>query len=265
MINQTILKEEFNIRYSMAGYEFNLRENLWNLKRNVIINLSFMDGFLEKNYHEGFIHTLAYFAQIHKPESVSSFIVKIKAIMFGYNVRTFSEHELITAYSDLQRKDYGKFIMFKRFIIKWKELGYFGIDDNAYEYLKVITIPTSIHGDVVKRRDPKLGPFNDLEIKMIVDGLETGIKQGIVSEYCYIFTRILLLSGRRPIQIMSLKHRDVIKNERGYFLRIPRAKQKNNVFRGAFREIEVTEDIWQHLMKVIIHNINKVKEIITED
>ncbi|MBC5099489.1 site-specific integrase [Klebsiella variicola] len=265
MINQTILKEEFNIRYSMAGYEFDLREKIWNLKRGVIINLSFLDDFLEKIYHEGFIHTLSYFAQVYKPESVSSFVVKIKAIMFGYNVRTFSEHELITAYSDLQSKDYEKFIMFKSFIIKWKELGYYGIDDNAYEYLKVITIPTSIHGDVVKRRDPKLGPFNDLEIRMIVDGLETGINRGTLSEYCYIFTRILLLSGRRPIQIMSLKHRDVIKNEGGYFLRIPRAKQKNNVFRGTFREIEITEEIWQYLMKVMVHNIDKVKEIIAED
>lgn len=48
MINQTILKEEFNIRYSMAGYEFDLREKIWNLKRGVIINLSFLDDFLEK-------------------------------------------------------------------------------------------------------------------------------------------------------------------------------------------------------------------------
>ncbi|WP_211745274.1 hypothetical protein, partial [Klebsiella variicola] len=47
--------------------------------------------------------------------------------------------------------------------------------------------------------------------------------------------------------------------------RIPRAKQKNNVFRGTFREIEITEDIWQHLMKVMVHNIDKVKEIIAED
>lgn len=265
MINQKILKEEFNIRFSVAGYEFDLRKNIWNLKRGVIINLSYVYDFLDKTYHEGFIHTLSYFAQIQKPESVRTMFDKIKTILRGYNIKTFSEHELICAYSDLQMADYRGFIVLKSFLIKWKELGYYGIEDNAYEYLKVITIPTNSLGDVVKRRDPNLGPFNDQEIKMIVDGLETGIKQGVINDHCYIFTRLLLLSGRRPIQIMSLKHRDVIKNERGCFLRIPRAKQKNNIFRGAFREIEITEDIWKYLMKVITHNINKVKEIISED
>ncbi|WPM84273.1 hypothetical protein QNH14_15280 [Apirhabdus apintestini] len=191
-----------------------------------------MYDFLDKTYHEGFIHTLSYFAQIQEPESVRTMFDKIKTILRVYNIKTFSEHELICAYSDLQMADYRGFIVLKSFLIKWKELGYYGIEDNAYEYLKVITIPTNSLGDVVKRRDPNLGPFNDQEIKMIVDGLETGIKQGVINDHCYIFTRLLLLSGRRPIQIMSLKHRDVIKNERGCFLRIPRAKQKNNIFRG---------------------------------
>ncbi|WP_438403262.1 hypothetical protein [Escherichia coli] len=52
---------------------------------------------------------------------------------------------------------------------------------------------------------------------MIVDGLERGRKEGVVSKQCYVLIRLYLMNGRRPTQLMSLKHRDVIKDERGFF------------------------------------------------
>ncbi|HEC2584908.1 TPA: hypothetical protein R2K58_001452, partial [Raoultella ornithinolytica] len=176
MINQTVLKEDFYIRYSMAGYEFDLRNEIWHLKKNLTINLSFLHNVLDKCYHEGFIHTLSYFAQEYKPETAYTLFRKVKSIILRYAIRSFSEHELICAYNNLQKNNYRKFSVFKGFLIKWNEFGYFGIDDNACEYLKKIKIPLIGIGDVVKRRDPNLGPFNDQEINMIVDGLERGRK-----------------------------------------------------------------------------------------
>ncbi|VTM22094.1 Phage integrase family [Raoultella terrigena] len=265
MINQTVLKEEFYIRYSMAGYEFDLRNEIWHLKKNFTINLSFLHDVLDKCYHEGFIHTLSYFAQEYKPETACSLFRKVKSIILRYAIRSFSEHELICAYNNLQKNNYRNFSVFKSFLIKWNEFGYFGIDDNACEYLKKIKIPLIDIGDVVKRRDPNLGPFNDQEINMIVDGLERGRKEGVVSKQCYVLIRLYLMNGRRPTQLMSLKHRDVIKDEKGFFLNIPRIKQRGYFFRGSFRKAEITEEVWNILNEIIRNNISIVKESICEE
>lgn len=265
MINQKMLTDNSYIKYSVAGYEFDIRNDIWNLKKSVAINFSYIHEYLEKRFHEGFIYTFSYFAQEYKPLSVSTNFHRVKAMLLEYKIKNFSEHELISIYSDLKINNYEKFRTLKHFLMKWKDLGYYGIDDNAYEYLKMIKIPEFSHGDVVKRRDPNVGPLTEQEINMIVDGLERGRKEGLVSDCYYTLTMLLILSGRRNTQIMSLKHRDVINNEKGYFLNIPRAKQKSHFFRGSFRELEISEKIWRQLVKLMSDNINKVKDVIGED
>lgn len=42
--------------------------------------------------------------------------------------------------------------------------------------------------------------------------------------YCYII--LLVTTGRRPLQLTSLKAKDLIENEEGYFLNIPKVKQQ---------------------------------------
>ncbi|HBK4691818.1 TPA: site-specific integrase [Serratia marcescens] len=264
MNNLAVLKGEYYVKYSKAGYAFDIRKDIWQLTRNVKINFSFMYDCLDKRCYEGFINTFSYYAQEYNPNTINSFFSKVKSIILLCNITCFSEHELISAYSGLKKENYNKFSCLRVFLNKWKDLGYDGIDDAACEYLNVIKIPAFGYGDHIKRRDPKNGPFNDQEIDIIIDNLKRGKKEGLINDRCYVLIKLLLMSGRRSTQMMHLKHKDVIIEDGRYYLNMPRIKQRGCLFRSSFRKIEITEDIWLHISKIMKRNIFMIFEHIAE-
>ena len=60
---------------------------------------------------------------------------------------------------------------FRRFIVKWHSLGYSGIEQDAIQIMQTWRFPGPTLGDVVKRRDPRLGPLTDIEVQSFNDGV----------------------------------------------------------------------------------------------
>jgi hypothetical protein len=58
---------------------------------------------------------------------------------------------------------------------------------------------------------------------------------------------ILAMTGRRPIQIVTLKIKDLITVGGKFFINFPRGKQKYAEWRSAFKKFEIVEDLWDLL------------------
>ncbi len=102
--------------------------------------------------------------------------------------------------------------------------------------------------------DPVDGPFSDLEHEAIIAGLDHAYAEGRITDEEYTIVQLFSASGRRPIQIASLKIKDISTEESPlgemyYYLNIPRAKQRGAVFRASFRKAAFIESIGQVLMK----------------
>ncbi|TRR18905.1 site-specific integrase, partial [Salmonella enterica subsp. enterica serovar Panama] len=69
--------------------------------------------------------------------------------------------------------------------------------------------------------------------------------------YCYIL--LLAITGRRPLQLISLKAKDLIKNEKGYFLNVPKVKQRKS-FRNEFNMVMIEKFLYDSLSMLIDEN-----------
>ncbi len=144
-------------------------------------------------------------------------------------------------------------------ILKWRALGYEGIDDDAASLIKATRVAGNRKGEAVLTLDAKSGPLTDVESQAIASALEAALDNGSVPEDDYLLAQLFILLGQRSVQYAALKVSDLQLIEsadgtRTYLLRIPRAKQQNQSARQAFRERvlipRVGERLHRHCMQL---------------
>lgn len=144
-------------------------------------------------------------------------------------------------------------------ILKWRALGYEGIDDDAESLIRATRVAGNRKGEAVLTLDAKSGPLTDVESQAIASALEAGLDNGSVPEDDYLLAQLFILLGQRSVQYAALKVRDLQVIESGdgtrtHLLRIPRAKQQNQSSRKAFRERvlipRVGERLHRHCMQL---------------
>jgi integrase len=104
----------------------------------------------------------------------------------------------------------------KAFITKWKKLNY-PVEATALRMLEKIKIIPNQTGEAVKRRDPNKGPLTETELNNIINAVRKFYHEKKIQCFLYCYILLLAITGRRPLQLISLKAKDLIKNEKGYF------------------------------------------------
>jgi hypothetical protein len=87
--------------------------------------------------------------------------------------------------------------------------------------------------------DPVEGPYTDIEFEGIFAALNAAYAAGEIDIAPYLLASLVMLLGQRPIQYAALKVSDVSVEQTSegasiYTLRVPRAKQRHTLTRGAF-------------------------------
>nr|WP_276551424.1 site-specific integrase [Erwinia mallotivora] len=134
----------------------------------------------------------------------------------------------------------------RRFIVKWNEFNYRGVDSEVISLFKKIHIKKAISGDSVKRKDPSKGPYTKEELEVIIKDIKTLYENKKIKLDCYCFMLLLIYTGRRTNQLTSLRVRDLINDNNCFYLNIPRAKQGGN-FRSDFTKISITDCLYRLL------------------
>lgn len=115
-------------------------------------------------------------------------------------------------------------------------------------------------GAAVLSLDPDEGPFSPFEFQAIVTRTNEYLAENKLSLYEAALIKVFCATGRRPIQIASLKVKDLyISNkyklnngEQPTVLNIPKAKLRGNtLFRAAFSEVGIRENLAEILYEHI--------------
>lgn len=136
------------------------------------------------------------------------------------------------------------------FLNKWVELGALGIGKDVSHMLKHLAPKQNPVGVAVATLDPEEGPFTDLEFEAIQLALNNAYGKGEIDMERLLLCYLLMALGVRPIQLASLKCSDLItpKTPDGDFvLRVPRAKQREQLARREFKWRKLTRQLGEPL------------------
>ena len=144
---------------------------------------------------------------------------------------------------------------------KWYELGYPGVDAEAYSFLNEIKVKGNRKGWAVLTMDPEQGPFTEMELHAIHQAINSAFANGKISNREFSLIWLFIATGARPIQIADVKIGDfkVGKASNGkyeYAIAVPRAKQRNQERRSDFKirplakEIGEVVEAWVAQLKI---------------
>lgn len=141
-----------------------------------------------------------------------------------------------------------KFRLYRPLLLRWAELGYPGITEEAVKLLTDVRQDSRQTGTAVLTMDPITGPFSDMERETILDALSFGYSQNLMSQQQHVIAWLSALFGQRPCQYAMLKLKDLEVATEGtsqrYFLQIPLAKAQNQPPRTEFNKVVLREEFY---------------------
>ncbi|NEH27460.1 site-specific integrase [Rhizobium ruizarguesonis] len=146
-----------------------------------------------------------------------------------------------------------------------ENLGFGFCSQAVQDYLREATFKGTVKGTSIRTRDPNEGAFSESELMSIQAAINDAYAEGRIKLYTYAAVWLFLGYGPRPIQIAALKEGDLVvaENEggRAYALRMPRAKQRGQGLRAAFKTRYCSKQIGMLLEEVIQANREKRKRV----
>lgn len=257
---QNILDFNQDTYVSFKGYEFNINDQKWILDINKTLDINKIWNFDPSTQVE-VIQALAHFARF----SSSSHAVNMCEYVGKYweitSLKKFTLEGLLNYknyYSS--KKDEYKVAMLRVFLKKIYDLGYTSVDDTLYDLIDSWRLSGNEKGAAVLSLDPDEGTFSPFEFQAIITRTNEYLADGKLSLYKAALIRVFCSTGRRPIQIASLKVKDLYISKKyqfkdgdnPYVLNIPKAKIRGgSTFRLSFNEVGIRENIAQILFEHI--------------
>lgn len=266
---QNILDFGQDTYISFKGYEFNLYDDYWTLDINTTINVKTLRT-MHKDILQDVLLTLASFSKNSSSFHAANMCKYVAKYLEITNEDHFSILGLLNYknyYSS--KKDEYKVAMLRVFLKKIYDLGYSAVDDQVYDLIDSWRLSGNEKGAAVLSLDPDEGPFNPFEFQAIVTRTNEYLADNKISLYEAALIKVFCATGRRPIQIASLKVKDLyISNkyklnngEHPSVLNIPKAKLRgNSSFRAAFSEVGIRGNIAQ----ILFEHIRILKEKLSE-
>lgn len=137
---------------------------------------------------------------------------------------------------------------------QWHSLGYPGVTDDAVALLRQLRTKGNAKGTAVLTHDPVRGPFTDIELESLQAALDRAYAAGEVDREGCLLAYLFMALGQRPVQYAALKVCDVgvARAKDGtplYTLKVPRAKQRDRLTRGEFKDRVLAPQIGELLVQ----------------
>lgn len=232
---------------SKDGYAFDTFSDYWRLNKDVQISLVLPTA-VEADVGEGFRATLRRYAEEASARHTENMATRFKRFLRDTGAKRVGTTDLINWRASLDMDEQYQLGGLKGFLLAWYEYGFDGVSEDVVDLLKSWRIQGNVKGAAVAGGCPETGPLTDLEMAALLDWANMALvrKDIAFEDLAYLLT--LVMTARRPVQIAALRGRDLVQvNEQGaplYKLRIPRAKQRGLLFRGAFRSLAILEDLF---------------------
>lgn len=252
---------------SFNGYEFDIYSDSWQLDKNNLMRIEFINNF-NALIQDDIRDTLVYFAET----CASSHACNMSRAIKNYYDKT--ESKLITELGLLKFKsvysnknEEYRLGALRVFLKQLYLLGFKAVSESLYDLLNSWRLSGNDKGLAVLSLDPEEGPYSDIEFEAIKSGLDNKYAESRITTQDYVLAQLFACTGRRTIQISSLKICDLSLDKKTlsqptYMLNIPRAKVRGGRFRGSFTKFALDEYVGQ-VIEIHINNIKlQVKKLL---
>lgn len=230
--------------FSRDGYEVSVAAQQWRLNKDISISLDWLSAVLSDSHAETFKQVLSVYAQTCSAAHTYNMLQRLKQYFKsipGHEV--FSPESVISFRSQLIGDEW-KLSGVRAFIRTWVAAGYDGIPSETLPMMEKWRIKGNEKGFAVQSMCPESGPLTDIEMGGIVSAVIERYADGGLSLRDTCYAMILVMTGRRSVQIMALKVKDVIALGDRYLINFPRGKQRYAGWRSAFKKFPIVEDLW---------------------
>ncbi len=134
------------------------------------------------------------------------------------------------------------------FFRTWFEMGLNGLCSDVIRILDEMSIKGNEKGRAVATSNKDYGPFTDLELTAIIDGIHTSFASDRISHEDYVLANLFIVLGARPVQVALLKVGDFSSvyasdGSRTSILKVPRAKVRHAGTRTQFKARRLTVEM----------------------
>ncbi|MCG7920828.1 MAG: site-specific integrase [Candidatus Thiodiazotropha lotti] len=249
---------------SFNGYEFDIESDLWALNRNKELNVDFITEF-DPSIQEDIRSTLVYFAESKSGDHAYNVCNAIKNYYAKTGRRVIDESGLL-AYKSIYSKKSEEYRLglLRVFLKQLYFLEFKAVSDQVFELLSSWKLSGNDKGTAVLSLDPEEGPYSDIEFEAIKNGLDNKYAEAVINAEEYSLAQLFAATGRRPIQIASLKIGDLRIDSYTletpvFMVRIPKAKVRGSSFRSKFTDFALIESIGQ-VLSLYIEEVKKEAE-----
>ena len=257
------LRKENLFFATMQGYSFKLSDIKWQLDKETCIFPHKIADKMPESMRIGYLTTLAYFAAEYSAGYTKNINQIFSQWLGMIDLKTIDANAVYQFNVSLGPEKNYNLNSIKKFLTKWKKLGYVGVETSALTMLGKIKIKTNLTGEAVKRRDPNSGPLTEQELKIILESIRKLLKENKIYLFIYCYIILLATTGRRPLQLTSLKAKDLIRTGEGWFLNIPKVKQRKD-FRSEFSLVSIHDYLYEKLRTLIDINQKYIEDNINQ-
>lgn len=250
--------EKASYKAKMDGYYFKLTDEKWKLDKSITISPIEAIEYLSSDIKFGYIHTLAYFSSNFSAGYVNAISNSFKKFFTNSKIKVIDSESILRFKAGLKEHELYYLCCMKSFLKKWVELNYPGINSSSVAIFNDIKIIRGAIGEAVKKRDPNAGPFTDNELSMVTTKTNELISEGKIDLSLFCFLHLLITTGRRPVQLTSLKHIDLKKDDKGIYINIPRVKQQLT-FRESFTSNFLAQGLFSSLMQLKDRTVKQIE------
>lgn len=249
---------------SFNGFEFDYLSDRWTLKRDVTVLVDFLDSF-EQPLQEDIRETLVFYAETLSADHTSNIAKSLNLYKKLTGENNLTEQGFASFKNKLPKNEWYKVSIVRGLIRQMRFLGLDKhIDDAVFKLTDQWRLGGNDKGIAVLTLDPLTGPFSDLEFEAI--GLHSAHRyaEGELRTDEYACLSMFKASGRRSVQIASIKCKDFSYSAKYtgtpmYVVLIPKAKVCGGKFRSHFKPYALVNSVAQIVEKHIKEQTAKVE------
>jgi hypothetical protein len=246
-----------SLKTSRDGYSFDIKTDKWILNKDTTISFQREILTLKTTTHEGFRKSLARYAEESSAKHTLNMYHRFQRMVRDTGCEEIDEMVIRNWRSMLDEEHEWYLGALRGFLISWHDYGYNGISSQVVTVLERMRIRGNQKGVAIANRCPRTGALTQNEQIAVSNELIRLFTCDNISLSCYSYLVTLQGTARRAVQLRQLKAKDLIKEHcaktgaTNFYLDIPRAKQPGVGFRGLFKKLSITEELYLTTLNLI--------------
>lgn len=176
----------------------------------------------------------------------------------GFNI--LDERDFLSAKARAGKEREYQLSAIRGFLRFWHNAGLYGISDEFIEAIGSLTFAGNEKGHAVLSHDALKGPYTELEMEAIIDGLNNAFLESKVTLEDWVLIKLYAERGLRRVQLIQLAFQDFSTEKGAFFVNQPRAKQRGVGFREAFTKFQISEDLYKAVQRLKAERIREIDD-----